>query len=362
LSNRTAIVHEWWNKFGGAENVIREMHSSLPNSDVWVLYSEPGAERRLGNTHLHHSWASRLGIKRYKKFAVAISPIVYRTLSLRKYDKVISSSHTFAHTAKMPFNPSTIYYSYIYTPSRTLWLPHVDNRSKLNPQSFLPKIGRYFDKNAHNHVHSFGCVSETVRDRIQQFWNRDAKVIYPPVNVDELFSFKPKSMLIPFRSSEYLVTAGRLVGYKRHDFSIRVAAKLKLPIVVMGAGVEEQGLRKLAKEYGNLVSFIIGPDKETWNSVISGASAFVFPSHEDFGIAPIEAIALGTPVLAYNAGGAREYVINGVNGQLVNSLDVTEWQRAYSRLVSKNQMFRNSVDKFSNTNFRNNFRHWVQEG
>jgi glycosyltransferase involved in cell wall biosynthesis len=130
----------------------------------------------------------------------------------------------------------------------------------------------------------------------------------------------------------------------------------------MGAGVEEQGLRKLAKEYGNLVSFIIGPDKETWNSVISGASAFVFPSHEDFGIAPIEAIALGTPVLAYNAGGAREYVINGVNGQLVNSLDVTEWQRAYSRLVSKNQMFRNSVDKFSNTNFRNNFRHWVQEG
>ena len=272
---------------------------------------------------------------------------------------VISSSHTFAHTVKFPNSPKATYLSYIHSPARVIWSPEIDNRASARLNLLRGPL-KILDKSLGKHVEGIAANSTEVASRVEKYWGKNSTVIYPPVDLDLTGVTSFESQASPFPFKEFLISAGRFVEYKNHDFVIDVAASLKMPLVVMGSGPLENSLRDKANRVGANVHFEIQPDRDRWKFLLHGALALIFPVHEDFGMTPIEAIACGTPVYALGKGGALDYIVDGVNGWLIPNLVVEEFATTIlnhsdlpvDRLVE-------SVSKFSTAHFRENFSDWI---
>ena len=214
-----------------------------------------------------------------------------------------------------------------------------------------------------DHVSAFAAISSTVQDRIKRFWDKDSMIIHPPVDLHKiLHDSSRKESVTSFANYEYLVSAGRFVNYKNHDLAITIAAELGMPIVVMGSGPNELSLRKLANKLGCEIEFIIRPSRTEWLEVLDKARCLLFPVHEDFGITPIEAINTGTPVIAKDEGGARDYILTEVNGVLLPTFDK---DRVHVALKTVDKLSRaklpETVQIFGEENFQKNFKNWVQE-
>ena len=359
---RIAIVHEWWALHGGSENVANRIASLFPEAKVFCLYIDDEAKESEFKFKIKESWVRNLPLHRNRSIAAALSLLAFRSLSFRKFDIVITSSHTFAHTTKFLNSRKALYLSYVHTPARTLWLPELDSRSKLLKVKAINAGIRKFDTYANKHVYAHAANSNEVAGRIQKFWKRDSKVIHPPVSLMGRcsdFELLKKSPYV--KSKKYLISAGRFVEYKRHDFAIQLASTTNLPIVIMGAGPEEGNLRARAEDLGVKCEFVISPDTGTWNSFLQNAKCMIFPSFEDFGITPVEALSLGTPVVALNSGGSKDYIVDGVNGYLVNGLDVAEFTKAIHSIASLDpEEIASSSKQFSEEKFDSNFYDWVE--
>lgn len=358
---RIAIVHEWWAKNGGAEEVVRQISKLYPEADVWCLFVDKDAkDRKIESKEIHETWLKFIPFHENRKIAAFFSPLVYKTLSLRKYDLVIVSSHTFAHWVRFPKSRKAKYFCYAYTPSRALWLPEIDNRGASLKSNSLLKLLKWMDRLSARKVDSFAAISSEVEERIAKFWQRSSTLVYPPVNLEELYSF---DLSIDkqdfFNGREYLVTAGRFVDYKQHTFAILVAKEMNLPILIMGSGPQKAEIENLAQSTLTEYRMILSPDRNTWLSGLANAKALIFPGVEDFGLTPIEAIALGTPVFALGKGGAMEYIKNSVNGQLIESNDVIKYREAILNFSASKEELRSSVIEFSILNFQKSFKRWI---
>lgn len=358
-----AIVHEWWARYGGAETVVSQMINSAEVEDCWILnFENPRSEYSHIPREIRESWLSRLTFVKSKKLRVALSPVVYRTLTLKKYKTVILSSHTFAHTAKLARDSKTTYLSYVYTPSRSLWLPTIDQRIGSGlPYRLGGEVLKKFDKKAHGHVQSFVSISKTVQDRLRDFWEVESQVIYPPVDIEGIKNHLNDKFEPPYGSGDYLVSAGRFVPYKQHAFSLKVAKAVGMPIVIMGSGPEETNLRRLAEVEKINARFIIAPDRTTWVNILAHAHSLLFPAEEDFGIVPIESICVGTPVIAYGRGAASEYVSEYTNGKLIPDLNLESWTWGVNSQMDKCEVDAGSVSKFNTQRFDYEFRKWINE-
>jgi len=153
----------------------------------------------------------------------------------------------------------------------------------------------------------------------------------------------------------------RFVEYKRHTFVIQLAKRMDLPILIMGSGPQRTEIQNLAEDIGVEFMLLVSPDRHTWLNGLANAKAMIFPGIEDFGITPIEAIGLGTPVFALGKGGALDYIQNGVNGQLIERNDVESYREAILNFSSSKDDIRYSVAKFSTYNFKKSFQNWVSE-
>ena len=357
---KIAIVHEWWTKFGGSENVTMEIAKLFPSADIWVLYKELGFEDNFTRAeNFRESWLNHVPGHQNKKLSVALSPLAYRSLLFKKYDLVISSSHNFAHTVKFPRSKNTRYFSYVHSPSRTIWLPEIDSRSKIVNQSATRHLLKGIDTSLGSHVNHLAVNSNEVRNRVSEFWRRDSLVIHPPVDVSfQDFKLEQGSVI---QKNSFLLSAGRFVPYKNHDFAIRLAAKLNLEIKVMGGGEDEQRLRNLASDLKADVEFIINPNREKWLETLAMARFLIFPAHEDFGITPIEAMMLGTPVLALAKGGALDYIIDGVNGRFYYGDESSEVLGEFLNETFDEKKIKESVEKFKPIEFRTKFVNWISD-
>ncbi|MFI5927264.1 glycosyltransferase [Micromonospora sp. NPDC051543] len=320
-----ALVHEWFGATGGSEQVFRHIADLVPQGERFVLWkdrdaSEPG---------LRESWLSRTPLRHSKAAALPLMPLVWRTLSRRRFDVVISSSHAFAHTVKLGDPSTTTHLSYVHAPARYIWSPDFDGRGS-NPLLTMPRrVLQGIDVRLSNHVHAYAANSREVQARIRRYWRRDAVVINPPVDV-EWFAAAPTADRAQAR--DYLLGVGRWIPYKNFDLIIAIAEAARMPLVLAGSGPQEAQLRQLAERANVPVTFEVRPDRERLRRLYWGARALLFPVHEDFGIIPVEAQACGTPVVGLRRGGLLETVTDGSTGFLVDSTDPADHVAGIRRL------------------------------
>ncbi|NJP32133.1 glycosyltransferase [Micromonospora thermarum] len=310
-----ALIHEWFGATGGSEQVFLSMAEVVPHADRFVLWKDDDAT---ADQEIHESWMAKTPLKRNKALALPLMPLTWRTLTRKKYDFVISSSHAFAHTVKIGDPEQTRHLSYVHSPARYVWSPDLDQRggnAMLAPMRAVLQAG---DRRLSRHVHSYAANSLEVQARIRRFWGRDARVINPPVEVDYFGAAPPE---VRNQDRRYLLGVGRWIPYKNFDLMIEIAAAARLPLVIAGGGPEEENLRRLAARADVPVEFEFRPSTERLRELYWGAIALLYPALEDFGMIPVEAQACGTPVVGWARGGLLETVVTGETGFLLNAAD-----------------------------------------
>ncbi|OKH20984.1 glycosyl transferase family 1 [Hydrococcus rivularis NIES-593] len=304
-----ALVHEWLTPkaTGGSELVVREILRHI-DADLYALIDFESVNpqsylygRKIGTTFLQHFPLARNGVQKY----LPLLPLAIEQLDLRQYDVILSSSHAVAKGVLV--NPDQLHICYCHTPMRYAWDLTFDylNASRLGrglPGTFIRYIlhrVRQWDVIAANRVDYFIANSYHTARRIWRCYRRQAKVIYPPVNCDR-FSFQAQK-------EDFYLTVSRLVSYKKVSLIVEAFNQLGYPLVIIGDGPELRRIRQIAKPN---IQILGAQPNEVVEQYMANAKAFVYAACEDFGIAPVEAQACGTPVIAYGEGGALETVLD----------------------------------------------------
>jgi glycosyltransferase involved in cell wall biosynthesis len=348
-----AIVHEWFSATGGSEIVFRHIAGIVPHAARFVLWREPDV---LDDFSVRESWLARTPLRRAKALALPVMPLVWRTLSRERFDVVLSSSHAFAHTVKLGSDDGTRYLSYVHTPARYLWSPAYDGRGDARSLALPRRALRAVDLRLSRHVHSYAANSREVAQRIRRYWHRDAEVIHPPVDVDYFGAPVPAGP----SNRDYLLAVGRWVRYKNIALTIAIAAEAGWPLVIAGSGPDEARLRAAAATVDIPVTFEVRPGRERLRELYRGARALLFPTHEDFGIIPVEAQASGTPVVGLRRGGLLETVSEGETGFLVDSLQARDYLPALARLDElRSEDIQRNARRFDHATFAHRMGAWI---
>ncbi len=304
---KVALVHDWLTGMRGGEKVLQALCGLYPNADVFTLFYAP--DRISEKIRAHRIVASGLnklpGALGYYRYLLPLMPRAIESFDLTGYDLVISSSHAVAKGARVPAGARHI--CYCHTPMRYIWghEPSGARRAMLSP---LAARLRAWDVRASAGVTEFVANSQNVRDRISTAYQRDASVVYPPVDTD---FFTPGS-----GSGDYYLVVSALEPYKRIDSAIEAAKRMGRRLIVAGRGTQARALRRLAgvRPANSSTEFLGWVPDDALRDLYRGCRALLFPGLEDFGMCPVEAQACGRPVIAYGQGGALESVIDGVTG------------------------------------------------
>lgn len=298
---KIALVHEWFVTYVGSERVVEQILSLYPDADLYSLIDFLPTEERgfLNLKQVKTSFIQRLPFaKTHYRNYLPLMPLAIEQFDLSGYDVVISSSHAVAKGVLT--GPDQVHISYVHSPIRYAWdMQHqyleeagLDRGFKTGPARWLLHQIRLWDYRTANGVDYFVANSEFIARRIWKVYRREAKVIYPPVNVSEFTLHEKKE--------EFYLAASRMVPYKKMD--LIVEAFTRMPgkrLVVIGNGPDLKKIKGKAK--GNIEVLSYQPT-EILRGYMQRAKAFVFAAQEDFGIMPLEAQACGTPVIAYGRG------------------------------------------------------------
>ncbi|MGC8873667.1 MAG: glycosyltransferase [Chloroflexia bacterium] len=308
---RIALVHDFFCQYGGAERVLEALHDLYPQAPVYLPFHDPRtAPPTWRRWEIRTSFLQRFPAwKRFFRLYLLWYPLAFESFDLRGYDLILSSSSAFAKGV-IPA-PGARHICYCHNPARFLWTPATYlERERLGRAARIllaPALSRLrvWDLSTNDRVDAFIANSRTVAQRIARFYRRESTVIHPPVAVGSFPLAKGRG--------RYFLTGGRLVPHKRFDVAIQACSIVGLPLVVFGEGRDRRRLEALA---GPTVKFVGRVSEEKLRELYLDCRAFLFPSEEDLGIGPIEAMACGRPVIAYAAGGALETVVPGRTGIL----------------------------------------------
>ena len=323
---KVAIVHDYIKEFGGAERVLEELIKLYPDADVYTSLYAPeylGPHRkRFENYNIKTTWLNSIpGRQKLISPLRLLSPFAFKNLDLHKYDVIIVSQTGAYFPNLVKKGPSTgsghsaKLICYTHTPPRYLY-GYKTARNLKNPllkafSSVAFHILRMVDFAASKNVDTFIANSEEVKARIEKFYRRDATVIYPPVKIPNTVSLSTNYQL---PTTNYYLAGGRLARAKGMDIIVKAFNKNGLSLKIFGkgfAGFEEE-LRRLAHKNIEFVGEVTDEEKF---ELMAKAKAFIFASFdEDFGITPVEAMGVGTPVIAFRSGGVKETVIDGKTG------------------------------------------------
>ena len=311
---KVALVHDWLVVHGGAEKVLDEMLALFPDAQLHALLCHmPGeSPRHYRGRPVRTSYIQRLpgGVSRYRHW-LPLFPHAIQSLELSDYDLIVSLSSCVAKGVRV--RPHQRHLCYCFTPVRYAWdlrEQYLDTAGIRGPARWaathlLARL-RDWDARSNHGVGRFVTLSHHIADRIARCYGRESTVVYPPV---ELARFTPLDT-----PRQGFVTASRLVPYKLVPMIVRAFAALPdCPLTVIGDGPDLEACRRAAAGHPHIRVLGHQPD-DVLRAELRRAEAFVFAALEDFGIAPVEAQACGTPVIAYGVGGATETVINGETG------------------------------------------------
>jgi glycosyltransferase involved in cell wall biosynthesis len=304
-SLRVVLVHDWLTGMRGGEKCLEVMCRHWPQAPLYTLLHRPGTvSKRIEDRQIITSVLNRLpGVERYYRYLLPLMPWAVGW-QMPECDVVLSSSHCVAKGITPP--PGALHICYCYTPMRYAW--HMQDayfreRRWYNVKDWLARRildrMREWDRRTAAGVTHFIAISETVKQRIRECYDRDSVVIYPPVDTDV---YTPADS----RREDYYLILSAFAPYKRLDLAIAACMKLGRRLVVIGTGQDEKNLRSLANDK---IEFLGWQPDEVLRDHLRRCQALLFPGEEDFGIVPVEAQACGTPVIAFNKGGATETVI-----------------------------------------------------
>jgi len=305
---KVALVHYWLVTMRGGEKVLEELCRIFPQADIFThVVDESVLTPTLRSHRIVTSFIQKLpgARKHYQKY-LPLMPMALEHLDLRGYDLVISSE---SGPAKgVVTDPDAVHVCYCHSPMRYIWNMYHDYRGSLGRVAGTALVPvahylRWWDAVSSSRVDRFVANSSNVARRIRRYYGREAEVVFPPVAVGD---FTPA-----WDNDGFYLMAGQLVAYKRPDLAVEAFNRSGKPLVVIGAGEQLDGLRRLAKP--NIL--ILGPQPfDVLRDHYARCRALVFPGEEDFGIVPLEAMASGKPVIAYGRGGALETVVDGRTG------------------------------------------------
>lgn len=350
---RVTLVHERFTEYAGSEMVVEQLAREWPTAPILAPVARPGVlppeiEARVRATRLN-------ALLRGSTYAhlLPVLPLAMRRLPIPPSDVVIASHHAFATQVVRATTAPVI--AYVHSPARWVWDPalRANEAGGVFGAAGLTAFSaafRPFDLRAAAQVHTLVANSRAVADRIGSWWQRDATVVHPPVDTD--FYVPDESVA----RQDFFLIAGRLVPYKRPDLAVRAAERAGVPLVVAGEGRFRAEVERLA---GPKTRFVGRVDDAGLRDLFRRCRALLMPGVEDFGIVPVEAQACGAPVLAVDAGGARDSVVPGVTGELIavhaETDEVEVWARALDTFDGTRYdtgSIRAHAETFSRSHFR----------
>jgi glycosyltransferase involved in cell wall biosynthesis len=363
------LVHEWIAQAGGSENVLQAMSEVFPDAPIVCLWND--SIGRFDPARVRESWLADTPLRRHKALALPLMPTVWRTLRYRSYDWALISSHAFAHHARFRGAPREFRRMvYVHTPARYVWTREFDARGDNLVARLASRVLRPIDQHTARTGAEFAANSSFVRKRIQDAWGVDARVIYPPVNVERIQSVSDwRARLDPAEVAVleglpdgFILGASRFIPYKRLEDVVKVGEATGRPVVLAGTGPSLAHLQAVAATATVPVRLVPAPSEALLYSLYQQTSLFVFPAVEDFGIMPVEAMAAGAPVLAQAEGGAAESVLAGITGSLINFRSASDMRSGADRAIATARADRITRAKaFTAERFRQQIANWVAQ-
>jgi glycosyltransferase involved in cell wall biosynthesis len=311
---KIAILHDWLEKKAGAESVLEQILKIYPQADLFTLvdFMKPEDRAFLKGRNIKTSFIQLLPYaKRSFRIYFPLFPIAVTFFNLKKYDLVISSSHSFVKNI-LKQNSSQIHICYCYTPIRYCYDMKKDYIKDYSANLFVKialKVVLNFialwDRKMTKGVDYFISISRHIQKRIQNTYKKNSTIIYPSINFEK-FSTKT------YKKEDYFVAASRFVPYKKIDLIIKTFNQLKdKKLIIIGDGEKYLEYKLLAKSKN--IKFVGWVSENEKIKIFSKAKALIYPAFEDFGIVPVEAQACGTPVIAFGKGGVKDTVIHSGN-------------------------------------------------
>ncbi len=335
---KIALVFDWMTTPGGAEKVNYTLHQMFPNATIFTSIYNKEKLKEFKKAKIKTSFIQNLPFAKEKhQIYLGLMPHAYESFDLSEFDIVISSSHACAKG--IITKPETLHICYCHTPMRYAW----DNwhqyfkEYKMNrvfkgiAKKRIHKI-RMWDRLSADRVDHFIANSTTTQRRISKYYNASSTVIHPMIETNK-YKIAPET-------KGYFLAVGRLTPYKKFDLIVDTFNELGLPLKIVGTGIMERELEEKAKENIEFLGFV---NEEDLIKLYSEAEALVFPQLEDFGITPLESMASGRPVIAFNQGGALETVIDKETGILFKKQNKRALKKAVETYLNTKKKF-NPVD------------------
>jgi glycosyltransferase involved in cell wall biosynthesis len=358
---KVALVHDYIKEYGGAEKVLEALHEIYPDATVFTSVYLPqflGPHKtRFADWNIKTSWAQYLPLKQKLISPLRVlSPFLFRSFDFSGYDVIIVSA-TGAYFPNALKKKSAFQVCYCHTPPRYLYGYATAREWRKNIVvkiigEVMSHVLRIIDYYASRNVDLYIANSEEVKKRIEKFYRREAVVVYPPVKISKKYPEQNK------QKKEYFVAGGRLARPKHIDLIVKACLELNVPLKVFGksfAGYGEE-LQLLVEGRQSKVELLGEVTDEEKAELLAGAKAYLFASvDEDFGILPVEAMAQGTPVIAYRSGGVRETVIDGKTGLFFDELSVEALKTAIRKLERSKfdeDVCRQQARKFADDRFK----------
>lgn len=360
---KVAIVCDWLTNVGGAEKVLFRVNQMFPEAPIYTSQYDPKGIDWFEGADIRTSPLQKYSVK-LRRFLGPLRQRYFKRLDLSEYDLVISVTGAEAKAVKAP---NGIHVCYCHVPTQYYWQMYNDYVK--NPGfGILDPVVRFFfrllviplrraDFKTAQKVDYFVTISEYAKEQIRRYYKRDAVVIHPPV---ELSDFRSKNALT---LGDYYIVTSRQVNWKRIDLAIKACMMTQRRLLVIGEGAEHKKLVKLAEDSG-LVEFLPLMNKKELVAYLAKAKGYLFPSLEPFGIAPVEAMAAGCPVIAFREGGAKDYVIEGKNGILFDEQTAKSLAEAilkFEKLKFNRKKVSESVSKFDEKRFDKELKDFIKK-
>lgn len=357
-----ALVHDWLNQIGGAEDVLATLVEEHPNSPIFTSIYAPDIMPDIYNTwDIRTLWMDKLpAIHTHHQPYLPLYPLAWHNLNLNDYDVILSNKSGFCHGLGFDSEKS-VHICYCLAPTRYVW--QLDAYIKREGIGQIAEMGlrplinvmKNWDYNAAQKVTHFIAISTEIQERIQTYYDRDSVIIFPPVETER---FKP---VAESDIEDYFLIISRLIPYKRIDLAVQAATKLGLHLKIGGKGRDMDRLQAMAGETVEFLGYV--PDEEL-PDLMAKAKAFIFPGLEDFGITPVQAEACGRPVIAYKGGGALDTVIEDVTGEFFDEQSVDSLANVMADFDTNKYdptVIRRHALKFDTKNFNQQMNSFIQQ-